>query len=47
MESLMFGLEFTITHKTAVYMVEALRYKLWMMGVPLQGPVNLFCDNKS
>ena len=27
--------------------VKALRYKLRMMGVPLQGPTNLFVDNQS
>jgi hypothetical protein len=28
-------------------MNEALRYKLRMMGVPIVGPTNGFCDNKS
>lgn len=33
--------------KTAVEQVEALRYKLRMMGVPIDGPANLYCDNES
>ena len=28
-------------------MVEGLRYKLRMMGVGLNGPTNVFCDNES
>lgn len=28
-------------------MLEALRYKLRMLGVPIDGPANVFCDNKS
>ena len=28
-------------------MIDALRYKLRMFGVPLQGPTNVFCDNES
>ena len=28
-------------------MVEGLRYKLRMMGVPLDGPANIYCDNES
>ena len=28
-------------------MVEALRYKLMKFGVNLDGPVELYCDNKS
>lgn len=31
----------------AVEMNEALRYKLQMMGIPLDGPTNCFCDNQS
>jgi hypothetical protein len=30
-----------------VEMLEALRYKLRMMGIPIDGPTNVFCDNKS
>ena len=28
-------------------MVEGLRYKLRMLGVPIDGPCRLFCDNDS
>jgi len=27
--------------------LESLRYKLRMFGIPLEGPVNTFCDNSS
>ena len=27
--------------------IEALRYKLKMFGVPIQGPAEVFCDNNS
>lgn len=33
--------------KIATEMVEGFRYRLRMMGVPIQGPVNTFCDNDS
>ena len=33
--------------KTAIEQIEGLRYKLRMMGVPLDGPTNTFCDNES
>jgi hypothetical protein len=33
--------------RIAVDMIEALRYKLRMFGVPIDGPANVFCDNKS
>ena len=33
--------------KNAVEMTEALRYKLRMFGVPIDGPTNIFCDNGS
>ncbi|MGH7973897.1 MAG: reverse transcriptase domain-containing protein, partial [bacterium] len=45
-ESSTFGSEF-IALKIAVEMVEGLRYKLRMFGVPLDGPANGFCDNNS
>jgi hypothetical protein len=45
-ETSTFGSEF-IAAKTAVEMVEGLRYKLRMMGVQVDGPTNLFCDNES
>jgi hypothetical protein len=28
-------------------MIEALRYKLRMFGIPIDGPANVFGDNKS
>jgi hypothetical protein len=41
-----FGSEF-IAMKTAVEQVEALRYELHMMGVPIDGPASIYCDNQS
>jgi len=32
--------------RIAVEMLEALRYKMQMFGVPLDGPANVFCDNQ-
>ena len=31
--------------KNAIEMIESLRYKLCMFGVPIEGPTNIFCDN--
>ena len=31
--------------KTAVEMIESLRYKLRMFGIPVNGPTNIYCDN--
>ena len=45
-ETLMFCSEF-IAMKTAVEMIEGLRYKLQMMGIKIDGSTNVFCDNKS
>jgi len=45
-ETSTFGSEF-VAMKTAIEQVEALRYKLRMMGVPLEGATNTFCDNES
>jgi hypothetical protein len=45
-ESSTFGSE-SIALRQAVEMIEALRYKLWMMGVPIDGPTRVFCDNDS
>ena len=28
-------------------MIEAVRYKLRMFGIPIDGPASVFCDNKS
>ena len=33
--------------KTAVEMIEALRYKLRMFGIPVEGPYNVYCENES
>ena len=33
--------------KQAVELVEGLRYKLRMMGVEVDGPTNVFCDNEA
>jgi hypothetical protein len=40
------GSEF-VALKIAVELNEALWYKLRMMGIPLDGPTNGFCDNQS
>jgi hypothetical protein len=45
-EASTFGAEFCAM-KTAIEMVEALRYKLRMFGVPIDGPANIFCDNEA
>ena len=41
-----FGSEF-IAAKTATEMIQALQYKLRMMGIPIDGPTNMFCDNEA
>lgn len=43
-ESSSFGTEF-VAMRIAVEMIEGLRYKLQMMGIPIDGPTNTFCDN--
>jgi hypothetical protein len=45
-ETSTFGSEFCAM-KTAIDMIEGLRYKLRMMGIPLSGPTSVFCDNES
>ena len=45
-ETSTFGSEF-IAAKTATEMIQALRYKLRMMGIPIDGPTNMFCDNEA
>jgi len=45
-ESSTFGSEF-VALKIATEMNDALRYKLRMFGVEIEGPTNAFCDNKS
>ena len=31
--------------KNAIELIESLRYKLRMFGVPIEGPTNVYCDN--
>jgi len=45
-ESSTFGSEF-VAMRILVEMLEAMRYKLRMMGIPIDGPANVFCDNRS
>ena len=45
-ESSTFGSEF-VAMRVAVEIIEGLRYKLRMMGFPLEGPCNVFCDNNA
>ena len=33
--------------KNAIELIEALRYKLRMFGVPIEGPTNIFCKNEA
>ena len=45
-ETSTFGAEFCAM-KVAVEMIEALRYKLRMFGVPVDEPASVFCDNEA
>lgn len=45
-ESSTFRSEF-VAMRICVEMLEAIRYKLRMFGIPIKGPCNVFCDNKS
>ena len=45
-EASTFGAEFRAI-KIAIEMVEYLRYKLRMFGVPSDGPASAFCDNEA
>ena len=45
-EASTFGSEFQAM-KNAIELVESLRYKLRMFGVPVEGPTNIFCDNEA
>ena len=45
-ESSTYSSEF-IALKTAIEQVIALRYKLRMLGIPLDGPARIFCDNEA
>ena len=46
MESSTFGAEFCAM-KTALEMIEDLRYKLRMFGIPIDGLANVYCDNEA
>jgi hypothetical protein len=41
-----FGSKF-VAMKTGMEQVRGLRYKLWMMGIPIEGPCYTFSDNMS
>jgi hypothetical protein len=43
-ETSTFGSEF-VAMKTAIDLIEGLRYKLRMMGIPIDGATSVFCDN--
>ena len=45
-ETSTFGSEI-VALRIAIEMIEGLRYKLRMMGVPIAGATNVFCDNDS
>ena len=45
-ETSTFGSEF-VAMRIATELIEGLRYKLRMFGIPLDGPANVFCDNQS
>jgi hypothetical protein len=45
-ESSTFGSE-SVAMRIAFDLIEGLRYKLRMMGVPIDGPTSCFCDNES
>ena len=45
-EASTFGSEITAM-RSAVKFIEALRYKLRMFGVPIEGPTNVFCDKEA
>ena len=46
METSTFGSEF-IAMRTAVEHIEALHYKMHMFGIPVEGLMNVFCDNEA
>jgi hypothetical protein len=45
-EASTFGSEFTAM-KNAIELIESLRYKLRMFGIPVEGSTNVFCDNEA
>ena len=46
METSTFGSEI-VAMRIAIEMIEGMRYKLRMLGVPIDGPCDVFCDNDS
>jgi hypothetical protein len=44
-EAATFGSEF-VALRICKEMIVALRYKLRMFGIPIEGPANVFCDNR-
>jgi hypothetical protein len=36
----------TSTLRIATELIQSLRYKLRMMGIPMSGPASVFCDNQ-
>ena len=46
METSTYGSEI-VALRIAIEMIEGLRYKLRMMGVPIEGACKVFCDNSS
>ena len=45
-EASTFGSEI-VALKNAVELIEGLRYKLRMFGIPIEGPANVYCDNEA
>ena len=45
-ESSTFGSEI-VAMRSAVDLIEGLRYKLRMFGIPIEGPTDVFCDNEA
>jgi len=45
-ESSTFGAEF-VALRIAIELIESLRYKLRMLGIPIEGACSVFCDNES
>ena len=45
-EASTFGAEFCAA-RVATEMIESLRYKLRMFGIPIDGPANVYCDNEA
>jgi hypothetical protein len=45
-ETSTFGSEY-IAPRIAVELIEGLRYKLRMFGIPIEGPANIYCDKNS